>query len=111
MKLWMVWVGHRFFRDEDHLWGIIQDDDNTLPKEYSFQKTAFCRYSFAVKCNSIELMKLEATDAYALKLQDMIEQRLLLGYEKLSQAEVEDRWPSLIEEIEMQFVIWKLQNA
>lgn len=100
MKLWFAWVGHK--KDnagKSHLWGILNKDEGRTSERYIF----WC--SIGKRKTDVRLQRWvpDSTSSFS-KARQKEEQ----GYKQITQFAVESKWPQVMDDIEMQFVMEKL---
>lgn len=100
MKLWFAWIGHK--KDDagkSHLWGFLNRDEGYSTTRYIF----WCSIGKRKTTVHMQLFVPDATSSI-WKTRQKEEQ----GYKQVTQETVENRWPQVMDDIEMQFVMEKL---
>jgi hypothetical protein len=103
MKLWFAWVGHK--KDgagKSHLWGILNRDEDHTTQRYIF----WC--SVGVRKTNVHLSSRTAPWADNESSFSKARQKENQGYKQITQEVVENRWPQVMDDIEMQFVMERL---
>lgn len=100
MKLWFAWIGHK--KDgagKSHLWGILNRDEGHMTQRYIF----WC--SIGKRKTDVKLQYWIPDSTSAVHKARQKEEQ---GYKPVTQEIVENRWPQVMDDIEMQFVMEKL---
>lgn len=102
MKLWFAWVGHKKDNDgKSHLWGILSRHEGPVTYRYVF----WC--SIGKKKTNVFLEQ-KQQDIGTLSGKRL--QKLSEGYVDIKQDVIERRWPQVMDDIEMQFMMEKLSG-
>ncbi len=98
MKLWMKWVGHKkCAAGRDHLWGILVEEGARDTKHYIFHG----------ECASGSIT-FRPTDKWSDGLHRLKNTKVEEGYKQIHQSKVETKWPQVMDDIEMQFMMQML---
>lgn len=96
MKLWFSWAGiKKDGRNKTHVWGILNCDENHTTQKYIFWGPV------GGPIYKRPADKLE----YLFNKKN---QKIKNGYRVINQSEINTKWPQILDDLEMQFVIEKL---
>jgi len=98
------WMGYKtsLSAKKRHIWGILKEDIGQF----------YCHmYTFHCECNSAKVHIERFDNDSNVDLAARRFKKLNNGYREITKKEVELRWPEVIKDIEMQFVVKKLQNV
>lgn len=99
MKLWFSWIGYRKDgRNKAHIWGVLNCDEGHFSRKYVVWGPAQGPI-FKRECS---------TPAMLFSKKD---QKIKDGYRQIGQDSVEKRWPELLDDLEMQFMMERLINV
>jgi len=100
MKLWFAWVGHKKDKaGKSHLWGILNKDQGHFSTRYVF----WCSIGKRRTDVKLQIWVPDAVSSY-----NKARQKEDQGETQITQETVENRWPQVMDDIEMQFVMEKL---
>ncbi len=100
MKLWFAWIGHRKDKaGKSHLWGFLNRDEEHTTCRYIF----WCSIGKRRTDVKLQIWRPDVTSSVS-KTRQKEDQ----GYVQITQEIVENRWPQVMDDIEMQFVMEKL---
>lgn len=101
MRLWFEWAGQRKdLAGKIHLWGILRKEDNTpFIKRYIF----WCAIGVERTDVKLKPWPTDLSNIFAKKAKKENQ-----GYKEIKQETIEDKWPQVIDDIEMQFMMEKL---
>lgn len=107
MNIEFEWIGYKStIPQHRHVWGIIKHHTGTgLYPNFDY-------YIFHGECNhaSVKLENMPALFGVGERI-DKIDKKEKKGYRRITEKEILIRWPDVMKDIEMQFVIKKLANG
>lgn len=108
MNIEFEWIGYKSTVPQHrHVWGVIK---------YHYLASGnypnYDYYIFYGECNhaSVKLERMPSLFGTGDRI-DKIERKEKNGYRRITEKEILLRWPDVMKDIEMQFVIKKLANA
>ena len=104
MKLYIIWAGHKCVDNKDYFWGLIEDQ-KIRKINYTLSRP---RYTFEIEKENVKISEVELR---GINLHSVVEDKVSIGYSRITQENIEEMWPWILSEIEMEFTVRRLRDA